>query len=100
MILNWRDGNRLSESGDISIILTQVLPRLPSPRIRTGRTGASVRFFYSIWSVLPKRRISGDFTADVLARNTPMMKVFAKTGYPLKTHLESGVYELEISFGG
>ncbi len=38
------------------------------------------------------------FTADVLARNTPMMKVFSKTGYPIKTHLESGVYELEITF--
>lgn len=40
------------------------------------------------------------FTADVLAGNIPMMKVFSKTGYPLKTHLESGVYELEISFSG
>jgi GNAT superfamily N-acetyltransferase len=38
------------------------------------------------------------FTADVLSRNKPMMQVFSKTGYPLKTHLESGVYELEIDF--
>jgi acyl-CoA hydrolase/GNAT superfamily N-acetyltransferase len=38
------------------------------------------------------------FTADVLARNTPMMKVFSKTGYPLKVKLEYGVYELEIPF--
>jgi hypothetical protein len=29
-----------------------------------------------------------------------MMKVFSKTGHPLKTHLESGVYELEIPFSG
>lgn len=44
-----------------------------------------------------EKNIKG-FTADVLARNTPMMKVFAKTGYPLKAHLEYGVYELEIPF--
>jgi hypothetical protein len=29
-----------------------------------------------------------------------MMKVFSKAGYPLKTHLEYGVYELEIPFTG
>jgi len=39
------------------------------------------------------------FTADVLSRNKPMMQVFSKTGYPLKTHLDAGVYELEIDFG-
>lgn len=38
------------------------------------------------------------FTADVLARNTAMMRVFSKVGHPLKTHLEYGVYELEIPF--
>ncbi|HQG31756.1 MAG TPA: GNAT family N-acetyltransferase, partial [Deltaproteobacteria bacterium] len=38
------------------------------------------------------------FTADVLAQNTPMMKVFARSGYPMKTNLEYGVYELEIPF--
>lgn len=38
------------------------------------------------------------FTADVLSQNTPMMKVFTKTGYPVKTNLEYGVYELEIPF--
>jgi hypothetical protein len=43
------------------------------------------------------RNIRG-FTADVLARNNPMMKVFSKTGYPLRVKLEYGVYELEIPF--
>ncbi len=47
--------------------------------------------------IAKEKNIKG-FTADVLARNTPMMKVFSKTGYPLKAHLESGVYELEIPF--
>jgi hypothetical protein len=27
-----------------------------------------------------------------------MMRVFSKTGFPLKAHLDSGVYELEIPF--
>ncbi|HQI02345.1 MAG TPA: GNAT family N-acetyltransferase [Deltaproteobacteria bacterium] len=44
-----------------------------------------------------EKNISG-FTADVLARNTPMMKVFSKVGYPLKAHLEYGVYEIAIPF--
>ncbi|MRR14206.1 GNAT family N-acetyltransferase [archaeon] len=44
-----------------------------------------------------EKNISG-FTADVLARNTNMMKVFTRVGYPLKAHLEYGVYELEIPF--
>ena len=49
--------------------------------------------------IAKEKNIKG-FTADVLARNTPMMKVFSKAGYPLKTHLEYGVYELEIPFTG
>jgi acyl-CoA hydrolase/GNAT superfamily N-acetyltransferase len=44
-----------------------------------------------------EKNIKG-FTADVLARNTPMMKVFSKSGYPVKSRLEYGVYELEIPF--
>jgi acyl-CoA hydrolase/GNAT superfamily N-acetyltransferase len=47
--------------------------------------------------IAKEKNIKG-FTADVLARNTHMMKVFSKAGHPLKTHLESGVYELEIPF--
>jgi acyl-CoA hydrolase/RimJ/RimL family protein N-acetyltransferase len=44
-----------------------------------------------------EKNIKG-FTADVLARNTPMMKVFSKAGYSIKTHLEYGIYEIEIPF--
>ncbi|HQL98846.1 MAG TPA: GNAT family N-acetyltransferase, partial [Smithella sp.] len=40
------------------------------------------------------------FTADVLSRNLPMMHVFSKCGYPMTTHLDMGVYELKINFGG
>jgi len=49
--------------------------------------------------IAKEKNIKG-FTADVLARNTAMMKVFSKVGHPLKTHLEYGVYELNIPFGG
>lgn len=47
--------------------------------------------------IAKEKNIKG-FTADVLAQNGPMMKVFNKTGHPVKTHLESGVFELEIPF--
>jgi acyl-CoA hydrolase/GNAT superfamily N-acetyltransferase len=43
------------------------------------------------------KNITG-FTADVLSRNHPMMRVFAKSGYPMTTHLDMGVYELKIDF--
>ena len=38
------------------------------------------------------------FTADVLAENERMMRVFHKAGYPLRSRLEYGVYELELHF--
>jgi len=47
--------------------------------------------------IAKEKNIAG-FTADVLQRNKPMMQVFAKSGYPMTTHLDSGVYELKINF--
>jgi acyl-CoA hydrolase len=47
--------------------------------------------------IAQEHNIAG-FTADVLRENTPMMKVFAKSGHPMKTTLEYGVYEIEILF--
>ncbi|MBN2297770.1 MAG: GNAT family N-acetyltransferase [Deltaproteobacteria bacterium] len=44
-----------------------------------------------------QKNIKG-FTADVLSQNTPMMKVFARSGFPLKTNLEYGIYELQLPF--
>ena len=35
------------------------------------------------------------FTAEVLYENKPMLRVFARAGWPVKRHLESGVTELE-----
>ncbi len=49
--------------------------------------------------IAKEKKIKG-FTADVLSQNTPMMKVFARSGYPVKSTLEYGVYEVKISFSG
>jgi acyl-CoA hydrolase/RimJ/RimL family protein N-acetyltransferase len=38
------------------------------------------------------------FTADVLADNKAMMKVYEKLGYPIQAIVESGVYHLTIPF--
>ena len=35
------------------------------------------------------------FTAEVLYENKPMLRVFARAGWPVKRHLDSGVTELE-----
>jgi hypothetical protein len=44
-----------------------------------------------------ERGIKG-FTAEVLASNRGMIKVFHKGCVPVQAHLESGVYHLEIPF--
>lgn len=44
-----------------------------------------------------KRGLAG-LTAQVLAENQAMIKVFEKTKLPLKTNLDSGVYQVKISF--
>lgn len=49
--------------------------------------------------IAKEKNIEG-FTADIPARNIPMMKVFTNTEYPINISLESGVYELVIPFGG
>jgi acyl-CoA hydrolase len=40
----------------------------------------------------------GGFTADVLADNRGMLRVFHKCGYPVQSRLEGNVYELKIPF--
>ena len=60
--------------------------------------GIGTFFLQYLIRIAKEKNIKG-FTADVLAGNAPMMKVFSKTGHPLKTHLDTGVYELEIDFG-
>ena len=36
------------------------------------------------------------FTADVLAGNKAMLRVYEKAGFPIKAVLQSGIYELII----
>jgi acyl-CoA hydrolase/GNAT superfamily N-acetyltransferase len=47
---------------------------------------------------LAKKRGLKGFTADVLATNKAMIKVFEKAGLPVKAKLEYGVYRLTIPF--
>ncbi|MBN2282822.1 MAG: GNAT family N-acetyltransferase [Deltaproteobacteria bacterium] len=47
--------------------------------------------------VARKRGIPG-FKADVITDNKPMLKVFEKTGFPMKAMVRCGVYELTIPF--
>jgi acyl-CoA hydrolase/RimJ/RimL family protein N-acetyltransferase len=46
-----------------------------------------------------KQGIKG-FTADVLSTNKGMMKVFEKSGLPIKAKMEYGIYNLTIDFEG
>ena len=61
-----------------------------------GRGIASVMFEMLI-RIARERGIQG-FTADVLANNTAMLKVFEKAPFPIKMVLDSGIYELTIPF--
>jgi RimJ/RimL family protein N-acetyltransferase len=44
-----------------------------------------------------KKGLAG-LTAQVLSENQAMIKVFEKTKLPLKTNLDSGVFQVKISF--
>jgi GNAT superfamily N-acetyltransferase len=55
-------------------------------------------FLYKMLIRLAMERGIRGLTADVLASNNSMMKVFHKGPLPVKAHLESGVYQLEIPF--
>ena len=47
-----------------------------------------------------KERVIKGFTADVLATNKAMLKVFEKTGLPFNSRLEDGIFHLTIPFSG
>ncbi len=53
---------------------------------------------YQILITLAKERGLQGFTAEVLASNTAMMKVFEKGGIPIRADLRQDVYELVIAF--
>ena len=56
-------------------------------------------FMYTMLVRLAIERGLQGFTAEVLATNKSMMKVFEKGGHVVKAHLEHGVYTLTIPFG-
>jgi RimJ/RimL family protein N-acetyltransferase len=59
--------------------------------------GIATYLFKRLIQLAKKRGIRG-FTADVLATNKGMMKVFEKGGLPIKAKLEYGAYRLTIPF--
>lgn len=59
--------------------------------------GLASYMFKLLLSAARKRGLKG-FTADVLANNTGMMKVFERSGLAVKARLEGGVYELTMPF--
>jgi acyl-CoA hydrolase/GNAT superfamily N-acetyltransferase len=61
------------------------------------RKGIASFLFEMLMKIAGERGIEG-FTADVLATNTAMLKVFEKSPFPVKAVLDSGVYTLEIPF--
>jgi acyl-CoA hydrolase len=60
--------------------------------------GVAAFLYQMLIRVAKKRGIQG-FTAEVLASNKAMMKVFEKGELPVKAKLEQGVFELTIPFG-
>ena len=61
------------------------------------RLGISTYLFNLLVKLAKERGIKG-FWADVLVSNTAMMKVFNKSGLPVLTEKESGVYRVTIPF--
>jgi GNAT superfamily N-acetyltransferase len=55
-------------------------------------------FLYNLLVRVAKERGIQGFTAEVLASNKGMMKVFEKGDLPVKAKLEQGVFELTIPF--
>lgn len=55
-------------------------------------------WMYAMLIRLARERGIQGFTADVLASNMGMMKVFEKGGFPVRTRLSDGAYELSIPF--
>jgi RimJ/RimL family protein N-acetyltransferase len=47
---------------------------------------------------LAKREGLLGFTAEVLIENKPMLHIFGKGGFDIKTDIDAGVYELKMAF--
>jgi acyl-CoA hydrolase len=54
-------------------------------------------YLYRMLARLARQRGARGMTADVLASNQTMLKVFEKGGYPVRSRLEGGAYALTIA---
>jgi RimJ/RimL family protein N-acetyltransferase len=59
--------------------------------------GIAFFLFEMLIRIAREHTIEG-FTADVLADNKPMLKVFEKASFPIRAVMESGIYNLTITF--
>ena len=55
-------------------------------------------YLFSMLARLARQRGARGMTADVLATNRAMLKVFEKGGYPVRSRFEDGAYALTIPF--
>ena len=55
-------------------------------------------YLYRMLARLACQRGARGMTADVLATNQAMLKVFEKGNYPIRSRFEDGAYALTISF--
>ena len=59
--------------------------------------GIGSYLFRTLFKIARKRGIEG-FTADVITDNKPMIKVFEKSGFPIRSVVSFGTYEFTIPF--
>ena len=59
--------------------------------------GLGAAVFNRLVEIARKSDVRG-FTADVLVNNGRMLAIFGKSGFPVESHLESGVYRVRVSF--
>jgi acyl-CoA hydrolase/GNAT superfamily N-acetyltransferase len=59
--------------------------------------GVGTQLMSTLVDAAKRQQVAG-FTADVLAKNAGMLRIFHKSGYPVESRLEEGVYSLKIPF--
>jgi ribosomal protein S18 acetylase RimI-like enzyme len=55
-------------------------------------------YLFQMLARLARQRGVRGMTADVLATNQAMLKVFEKGGFPIRSRFEDGAYALTMSF--
>ena len=93
----WMAGDAIT-SGTVDLIPSRIsrIPRL----FETGAIQVDAAFLLNLLIRTARDHGIGGFTAAVLADNRAMIRVFEKTGLPLRAGMEYGVYHLSIPFAG